>query len=31
MVRFLCFLLKRITTKGTIIYEHNGKLEKIKW
>lgn len=31
MVKFLCKLLKRLTTKGTVIYEHRGKLEKIKW
>ena len=31
MVKILCKLLQRITTKGTVIYEHNGKLEKIKW
>lgn len=31
MIRILCALLKRITTKGTVIYEKNGKYEKIKW
>jgi hypothetical protein len=31
MVKLLCLLLKHITTKGTIIYEHKGQLEKIKW
>lgn len=31
MVRILCALLKKLTTKGTAIYERKGKYEKIKW
>ena len=31
MVKIICQLLKYLTVKGTIIYDRNGKLEKIKW
>jgi hypothetical protein len=31
MIKILCKLLQKLTVKGTIIYDHNGKLEKIKW
>lgn len=31
MVKILCALLKRINTKGTVIYDSHGKYKKIKW